>query len=128
MSSVFRNAILCDDIRQEKNNKYILIGVFSGDVVASQFPAALAFSVYAEHVTDGPGHHDMAIRFSLSGEHKAEVRARIDMPIAGTATIVLPPMPIELQAEGELLVTAQLDDAAPVELIRKRVIQGVVAT
>lgn len=128
MVSVFRNAVLCDDIRQEKNNKYILIGVFSGDVVVPQFPATLALSLYAEYFSDTPGQQNATLIYALSGEKKIEAHAKISIRSPGTATLALPPVPIEFPEPGELTISVQLTDSEPFELLRKQVIQGTVAT
>ena len=49
-------AIACDDIRQESSGKFILIGVYSGDLIVPSFPYTLTLSylvlVKGSHVGD----------------------------------------------------------------------------
>lgn len=42
----FKAAVLCDDIRTERNNKDILIGVYQDSVYAKEIPSRLKLSLY----------------------------------------------------------------------------------
>ena len=42
------SAVLCDEIRQEHNGKYILIGVYIHTVLVEDFPTNLILSVWGE--------------------------------------------------------------------------------
>src|SRR5688500_4908101 len=46
----FRNAILCEDVREELRNKKSLMGVFAGDVLVDKFPAQIRFALYVEYI------------------------------------------------------------------------------
>ena len=95
------NRILCDDIRQEQNNnKHILIGVYSGNIVASQIPAEIQLAFYIE-IEAAAGHYDMAIR--LSGPQKGEgvvIPAPFDHLGKDVATLASPRFSINMTAEG----------------------------
>jgi hypothetical protein len=38
--------IVCDDIREEKSNKDILVGVYTGDILVPAFPAIIALAAW----------------------------------------------------------------------------------
>lgn len=48
LSKLVRNALLCEDIRQEKSNKHIILGIFADNIIAKEFPATLRFAIYVE--------------------------------------------------------------------------------
>jgi hypothetical protein len=39
------SVLICDDVRREENGKEILIGVYSGDIIVTRFPAAMALTI-----------------------------------------------------------------------------------
>lgn len=41
-----KNALICDEIRQENNGKLIFIGVYTGDILASGFPLSLRLTAW----------------------------------------------------------------------------------
>lgn len=45
-----KSAIICDDIRTEDNGKRLLIGVYTGDILFTEFPVAFAPSIMLEFV------------------------------------------------------------------------------
>jgi hypothetical protein len=67
--SPFRNAILCDDIRNERGNKHSLMGVFSGDLVVAKLPAQVYLALYFEHVSEKAGELDVALKLWLDQTH-----------------------------------------------------------
>ena len=102
-------AIVCDDIRHEKSNKEILIGVYSNELIIHKKPARLRLSVFVlvdvleigetefEIRLDGPdGPSENAIRGVLEGAHNTSPRHRIGLPFKSFV--------ITLASEGDLLV------------------------
>lgn len=43
-----RSVILCDDIRQEKNNKHILIGVYGPSIRIAEIPGAIPLAYFVQ--------------------------------------------------------------------------------
>jgi hypothetical protein len=58
-------ALFCDDIRNETNGKQILIGVYTGDILISQFPAVISISVWVafERINEESG--ELPIEFRV---------------------------------------------------------------
>lgn len=120
----FKNAILCEEIRQEKSNKFILIGVFSGDIVVEKFPAQLGLSAYIEAIVSKPGQSSVWLRLSGPGEGEALIEAVLETTKADeAATLPLPRMDVSMTCEGTFRLSASEDQDTWVSLIEKEVIQ-----
>ena len=121
----FKNAILCEEVRQEKNNKFILLGVFSGDILVEEIPANLGLSFYLEAIIAKPGPTNLWLKMSgPSEEDEALIEARMEAASAGTAaTIALPRMDVLMRGEGVFRLSASQDEKDWVTLIEKKVSQ-----
>ena len=117
-----RNAILCDDVRQEQgNNKHILIGVYSGDIVLSDIPAQIQLAFYIE-IAAPEGHYDMQIR--LSGPQKGEeaiLPAAFDHSGKDVATLASPRIGISMTAEGAFKIDLRVGEGRWTNIISKSV-------
>ena len=78
-------SVFCDDIRKEADNKYSLMGIYSGQIYLPEFPALLSkFCVavtYFEEFNKAP--EDLCLRLYVPG----------DLPDVPSFFIPLPPMP-----------------------------------
>ena len=105
-----RSAIVCDDIRQEKNNKHILIGVYASSIRVAELPGALGLSYYAQ--VEAPEHNigDELI-FEVEG-HVIDEDGKKKLFIKGKSTVTLvddviatiatPVFPIAIESECSL--------------------------
>ncbi len=106
------HAIACDDIRQEINGKFILIGVYSGNLGLPVFPAhvALGFWMMAKPSQKGDYH----IRFRVQGPAENEVTVSGQMIVhvqeKEDMALVIPPMPISIPSPGEIILQYQAGD------------------
>lgn len=103
-------AVVCDDIRQEQNGKYILIGVY--DSINAILPAVLnlAFWIQLDAVKAGSFNFDVKI----SGPHGIEylnARAEAGIGQAGISSFALGPFPINVQLEGDIKLDVKFDGA-----------------
>jgi hypothetical protein len=120
-----KNAPLCEEIRQEKNNKFILLGVFSGDILVEKFPAHLGLSFYIEGTVTKVGQSSLWLRLSGPGE---EDSALIEAQISTTkphemATLALPRLDVHMRGEGTFSLSASEDQKVWTPLIEKQVNQ-----
>lgn len=115
------NVLICDEVRQERNGKFILLGVFAGDILVSTIPASVPLSFYIELNVPSPGHHALSLRFSGPGEHSATLKVNLEAAEAGPGGINGPRMEVAMTQEGELRVDASTDDENWVNLVSKRV-------
>lgn len=114
-------ALFCDDIRHESNGKQILIGVYTGDILPTQFPALFSVSIWIafERVNDIPGELPIEFRvINTQGSSLGYGSARLYLtedPHDGAIT--LPGLPLQLTQPDTL--TFQLKQAdGPWESIR----------
>jgi len=118
-----KSAILCDDIRQEKNNKLILIGVFSGNIMLHDFPGMIAPQIYIEWVLDRPGEHKFTIKYELGGEKRKEIKGNYKLLESNeVASLVLPPVLLEIERPTKLDVVLRLDDGSPINILTKKIV------
>ena len=61
----FDYAVLCDDIRKEDNGKLILIGVYTGNILVSTFPAHLGAAAYLHGFATSHGDFPLEIRYRV---------------------------------------------------------------
>ena len=115
-------AMLCDDIRKEdRTNKYILIGTYSGDIhVGAPLPQHALFAIYLEFLVP-VGDHEIDLRVSGPGSGKAILKARITQEKEGAGVIASPRMDLELEREGYLRFDARVAGGKWTNVLKKRV-------
>lgn len=128
MLGSFRNAILCEDIREEAGNKKSLMGVFGGDVTVPHFPANIRIAFYVEYTPpeEGVSH---TLEFVLLLDESIAAKGRVNVPAGNNlATVVIPQGTALFEKEGELVLKFGVGDDL-VEALRKKVLlQGQMAT
>lgn len=100
---LIKNVVICDDIRREDNGKNMLIGVYSGSIIVSGFPANLSLAAW--------------IRFELAGVTPAKVDCRLlgndDAVLGNIDQMTIQPGPSSLALCG---ITAQLKESGSLTL------------
>lgn len=121
-----RNALICDDVRQEVNGKHFLIGVYSGDILVPEFPAALALSAYLEIDAPTVGEQELHIRFCGPDGPLSGIRGAIEVQDTRHAlALPTPRLPVALDRECEIAVEVSFDDKRWTTAVRKQVRLGV---
>lgn len=98
------HAIACDDIRQETNGKFILIGAYSGNIGLPFFPIqiAIGFWILAKPSQKG----DYQVQFRVKGPEDDEVLAGGQMNVhvqeQENTALVIPPMPLSIRSAGDI--------------------------
>lgn len=119
----FRNAILCEDVREEIRNKKSLMGVFTGDVVVSEFPARIRMAIYLEYAPiKGEGQHIIEIVLMRDEDEIARATASVDDD-SKPRSIILPQGILLLEQGGDLVVRANVGEVST-EVLRKSVQLG----
>ncbi len=110
--------VACDDIRQEINNKAILIGVYSGTLVVPGFPADILIAWWIQLHADREGKYELEVRVLKDG-NSTLLRAIIGMEVhtPGWSTLALPRAPLQLQAPGHLELEMRVKDAEKWDVI-----------
>jgi len=121
-----RNAIFCEDIREEKSNKHILIGVFGGDINVSELPALVRLAIYTEIELKGDVPSKVFLKISGPGEGFAMMQAepRINDEADSLQTIVIstPSFAINADSEGIIKVEVGFQEDSLQQIISKKII------
>jgi len=90
--------IMCEDVREEKHNKYSLIGVYSGDILISELPGDMSVAFFLEVLINEVGTQDLQLRLSGPGNGTATIKARIELTEKGALSVLKTPR-IQMIAE-----------------------------
>lgn len=96
------NAILCEDCRVERSGKNILLGIFVGDVLVTQFPAALVVMFWIQIDGLKAGDHNFEFRVKLENKIIAEASFSAGLKTNGLMTLPIGPIPLEFIKGGKL--------------------------
>jgi hypothetical protein len=95
--------IMCDDIRQEITGKFILIGVYPGNIAIPAFPAQVILGFWMLARPTKIGSYQLQFRLqgpdgaeSWSGQMLVHVNKKED------TALVIPPLPIQIQSPGHI--------------------------
>lgn len=103
MPITHKYTITCDQVRKEDNGKYMLLGVYTPDILVPQLPFSLPLLTFFMCLeADGPGKHD--IKFQLShletGKSIASGGGEINFAEPGLAYFPIAFGTIHLEAVG----------------------------
>jgi hypothetical protein len=103
------SVVLCDDIRIEQNNKFILIGVYTGSVVVPGLPAELLVSWWIQILPEKTGTFELELQL-ISPEKAILLKAMLGFEIRELdwSAIPLPKAPVHVQSAGELQLQMKL--------------------
>lgn len=119
----FLNALLCEDIRQERNNKYIIIGVYSGDIILQKVPSTVLVSLFVEMKVSKAGQNTAKIRLAGPGEDSAVLDMAFETQQPNqVVTLAGPAMTVIMAKAGPFTVSASTDGRKWVPIIEKQVI------
>ena len=117
------NVIMCEDIREEVNNKKSLMGVIPGDLTLGSLPATIQMAIYIEYVPvpeDG-NHISLKARMTLGD---------IDIGTGGgesgvdqVVVFVFPRGLLTIQQEARLKVYVAVNGRDEQEVLNKRVVK-----
>lgn len=123
MSAVVRffTALICDQVRIEKNNKQIILGIYSGNVHLKSVPSDLRLTAVIIGEASGNGEQTAHIRFSASPKEGDGKTAMMETEVGIVSTensnggseqvlLELPPMPIQVSGPMILSIEWSLDN------------------
>jgi hypothetical protein len=115
--------ILCEDIRQEKSNKHILIGVYGGNIVVPKTPANISLAVYIEAKMLKIKPSSVWLKFSGPGKGSGKIKLDY-IPGGGDENLIIPTpkVGVLLEKEGAFSIEISDDDDTWEPLIEKTVI------
>ena len=124
----FRNVIVCEDLREELGNKKSLMGIFTGDIVVSQFPATVPLAFYIEYMPDKSDTDEISFEFRLMQDDAEMAKGIAAAPLAPSqvAVIVLPRGLGTFDKECNFRLLVSVAGSSETEIVSKRIIKGVV--
>jgi hypothetical protein len=125
----FTNIILCDDVRAEINNKFMLIGVYTADILVAAFPQRLRFSMYFEYIPEESGEKEMFFKLAIGDEKPAQFQLKLSVSKPNINTpIIIPPVEMTINKESEFRVECSEDNKKWIRLITKHILIGDIPT
>ena len=124
----FREVLVCDDIRREDNGKAILIGVYYGDIVVSQFPISMRLNYWLQgrvrpNAKPGTAQFKIEVRGQADEENTPvliEATIEVPPPKATSGIMVLQSVPFTANSPGRLVISMQ-EDGEWAELMEKKI-------
>ena len=114
--------IMCDEVREEKNGKLMIIGMYTPDMSVPQIPfqvRTLTFFTVVE--SDVPG--DFAFRMKLchleTGKAIMEANGGIQIKRPGKCTLIAPLPSIQFQAVGPYTFSVNLTETKETLLVHQ---------
>lgn len=120
------SAILCEEVRVEKNNKYMILGVYAADILVSDIPAQTPLCFYVEFKSPQQ-EGDMFFRFSGPGKGVAKLKVHYKKSgVAGADSVAIaaPRMEVVLEQEGVFKLDWSEDGKSWKSLLSRRVIKS----
>jgi len=102
VSDKAKNVIICDDIRQEANGKYFLIGVYPWNIVVSPLPANIPLSTYIEFEEFSNTNVRIELEVRYNKKIAGSISVDVEVTTPGASAVALPRMPIPVGGPGEL--------------------------
>jgi len=118
--------LVCDDIRQENTGKFIVIGLYMGNITVPHVPFVLPSLAFLQiFESDNAGNFSFKIRLEQMEKGNAIVEGMGMIAIQGPGTGVIPIRfaPLQLPAFGTYTLTMSIDGQAPLVLSTFDVIQ-----
>jgi hypothetical protein len=115
--------VLCDDIRQEQNNKFILIGVYNGTIVVQDYPTETPVSWWIQVQPEKPGKFKINLRLTKEDSStllKGELG--IELNSIGWSALAIPKVVLHLQNDGKLKLQLKLEEDEEWETIQEIII------
>src|SRR5262249_16011078 len=101
---IFKDGIVCDDIREERSGKFVLVGVYAGSIIWAALPLDFVMAMWLPFVSSETG--VFPLQFRAIGPHGVQY-VSADTPVTvNTAgewgSLTIRGILIPLQTEGEI--------------------------
>lgn len=110
MTELRADSIFCDDIRVELNGKQILIGVYTGDILTTQFPVMLHLSVWCRVTGLPAGKHSFEFSLDVGNGNKIGLRGEIELKPGQPSVLAFGGLPISVNETTELIAAINFDE------------------
>lgn len=105
-----KTVLFCEEVRQEKSNKYIILGVFNGLIIVNHLPATVPIALYLEYFPVPLGKFTIGLRISGPGKGSFEMAIEANVHDASRPLVLpTPRFEVTLECEGDLLVEVKFE-------------------
>jgi hypothetical protein len=95
------SVVVCDDIRVEQNNKFILIGVYTGNIVVGGFPAEIGLCWWIQFFVEELGKFELEMQLiKEDGAALLRLGAALELIEREWGVISIPKLPLQIQSDG----------------------------
>jgi hypothetical protein len=99
------DVIFCEDVREEKNGKLIVIGIFSTSITFVEFPASAVLSLWIRIIGLPAGDYPNDLSLSVNGEVQIVLPGRVVSDGSEVTQAFAHSLQLNFPAEGLLEVT-----------------------
>jgi hypothetical protein len=117
MANTHKYTLLCDDVRQENNGKFLLIGLYMGTVTLPSVPTVLSsLAFFQVYDCERPGNYMFKMRLERmdTGQRLVEGMGMMKVERPGTGVTPVRFSPVPLPAFGTYNFVVELEGEAPV--------------
>jgi hypothetical protein len=105
------SVVVCDDIRVEQNNKFILIGVYTGNIVVGGFPAEIGLCWWIQFFVEELGRFDLEIQLVKDdGATLLRLGAGLELTEREWGVMSTPKLPLQIQRDGSFKLQMKKKD------------------
>jgi hypothetical protein len=97
----------CEDIRTEKSEKLLVIGVFVDEMLVNQFPASIRLALWIRIFDTPAAAAAVRIVVTAPGGYRAETEAIVVARNRPQNHVLLPAMPMPIGEAGEIVVQVE---------------------
>jgi len=120
------NAILCEDARKDKSEKDILVGVFSGNIFVSKFPANVPLVVWLNVKVRGVGKDSLEVKLTSPSSKKpltgTFLLEKKESDTYDTLSVATPTAMVSMEKPGDLKFQIKQSNGRWKTLISKKVL------
>jgi len=112
--------VMCDDIRMEHNNKFILVGVYNGTLLVGGFPAQIPLCWWLQLIIQQPSKFEVELQL-VKDDSSTLLRAMVgfDAVTPGWAAMPLPKVELQLQGPGKVRLQLKLKSDSEWETVHE---------
>ena len=105
------SALLCDEVRQEDNGKFIAIGIYRGSVQFSKFPTGKGFTVLFQIKDMKPAeNYSLGFKVLVGGKKIQEIAGTLTNTSPGIEWLPVQINAVEFTEETNLKIYAKVDE------------------
>lgn len=120
---MFNYALLCEDIREEANGKRTIVGLLSGDVIVSQFPADIRVAFFIDYTKEEVKKEELlSLRIKLNDLEVANAEITLLADPKKNCSISLPMAFLHIEKESTLSLSAKIDDNPEETILSKKIL------